>query len=511
MEAEESPLVLRQPGVLVSMLAWAVAGLWVVAVLAGAAALLGLDRVLTLSVAEALALAGAAVLPALMAVFAGMAARDGARIRVEAERLAEAAERLLNPQQSASEAARRVMLNVRGEIAALDSAVEHTLERLREVEGHIARQASAVSGVADQAKAGANQMISGMERERAELLKISQDLNKQAQTIGDSISRHTQAITEAAKRAETEVRAADQALDHRLTSFGAAAALIGDRTQGLSTAAQASADSALRLESALANALEILTKATSLTDAARQSAEAASLAANSTAGVVRESADRAIDDAKQAAEIIRGEAISIEREAALALERLREAAEAAREAAAEARSAAEANPSPRQRAPIEPAPRYDNSWRDEPDPLDQPPPRRASEPPRHEDRSVGGDWTWRDLLSSSADQPAPQRSRPARAPAEPPTRRVAPPEPHLPVADTIERLGVSLDRVFSPSGLERIAQRARSGTQARRRAVQDAAPEAARVLAEQLAGDGEAKQEAMHFLRTEGARAWPIC
>jgi hypothetical protein len=187
---------------------------------------------------------------------------------------------------------------------------------------------------------------------------------------------------------------------------------------------------------------------------------------------------------------------------------LREAAEAAREAAAEARAAAEESPAPRRRAPIEPEERYDNSWRDEPDPLEAPAPRRAGEPPsRHEDRPVGGDWTWRDLLSSSADQPAPQRSRQARAPAELPPRRAAPPpEPRLPVADTIERLGVALDSVFSPSGLERIAQRARSGTQARRRAVQDAAPEAARILSEQLEGDGEAKQEAMHFLRTEGAR-----
>jgi hypothetical protein len=63
-----------------------------------------------------------------------------------------------------------------------------------------------------------------------------------------------------------------------------------------------------------------------------------------------------------------------------------------------------------------------------------------------------------------------------------------------------------LDDVFSPSALERIAQRARSGTQARRRAVRDAAPEAARVMGDFLHRDAHANQEAMLFLRNEGAR-----
>ncbi|MBX9747681.1 MAG: hypothetical protein K2X34_12315, partial [Hyphomonadaceae bacterium] len=66
--------------------------------------------------------------------------------------------------------------------------------------------------------------------------------------------------------------------------------------------------------------------------------------------------------------------------------------------------------------------------------------------------------------------------------------------------------GLQMDEVFSPSGLERIAQRARSGTQARRRAVYDAAPDATRRLADFLARTPTANQEAMQFLRQEGAR-----
>jgi len=518
----------RAPGAMMFALALAVAALWIVGSIAAAVALLGFDKIMHLGAAQMSAVAGAIFLPSLMAIFSGMAVRDGARARYEAQRLADAADRLLNPEQSAEEAGRKLAMTVRGEINQLDRALEATLARLQEVEGQIVRQAQAVDSMGVQAKAGANEMITGMERERAELMKISRDLTSQAQTIGDSISRHTSSISEAARQAEAEVRAADQALDHRLTSFGAAAALINDRTHGLSNAAQASADSALKLETALSSALDILAKATHLTDAARQSADAASVAANSTAGAVRDSTVRAIDDAKRAADIIRSEAASVERDAAIALERLQDAAEAARAAAIGAREAAEANPiaaqipaRPRVRGrDIDPEPQYDRSWRDEQDPLDAAPPSRMRrEVPRDEsmfgerDGEPPEDWTWRDLLSN-VDQGASQqrirrqRTEPMPDPAGHLRRQT--PEPRqaqvLPIVEVIEQSGLVFDEVFSPSSLERIAQRSRSGSQARRRAVRDAAAEAARRLGDYLARDPHANQEAMHFLRSEGAR-----
>jgi hypothetical protein len=526
------------PGALIFTLSLVVGGLWIVGALAAAVVPMGVDRIAASSPVEIAAIAAAALLPASMAWFSGLAARDSARARSEARRLADAADRLLNPERSAEEAARRLAVTVRGEITTLDHALEHTLAKIKDVQGQIARQAETVNHIAEQAKAGANRMITGMEREREELLRISQELNTQAQTIGSSISRHTDQIAEAARIAEAEVRAADQALDHRLTSFGAAAALITDRTQHLTGAAQASADSALRLESALSNALDVLAKATNLTDAARQSAEAATLAANSTAGAVRDTTIRAIDDAKRAADLIRGEAASVEREAAVALERLRDAANAAREAAIGARTAVEEEDErqPRQRVrtrsaqqrdepPAASTPGYDRSWRDEDDPLEAaPPPRqrdyeRAPEPARR-DAPFGerepvpqGNWTWRDLLSNVDGEGAPKRQPSRREPVEDPVahlrRQISEPRQNgasLPIVDVIERSGVRLDEVFSPSALERIAQRSRSGTQARRRAVRDAAPEASRRLGDYLARDSGANQEAMLILRMGGAR-----
>lgn len=505
------------PGVMFGWLALGVGLAWIVGGLAAAVALMGAQRLMAMTPIETSALIAALILPTMMAWFSGLAARDSARARAEARRLADAADRLLNPERSAEAAARQLAMSVRCEISTLDRALETTLARLKEVEGQIARQADAVDNMGDRAKAGANQLITGMERERDELLRISEELTRQAQTIGDSISRHTGAISEAALQAEAEVRAADQALDHRLTSFGAAAALITDRTQHLSGAAQASADSALRLETALSNALDILAKATNLTDAARQSADAATLAANSTAGAVRETTVRAIEDAKRAADLIRNEAAGVEREAALALERLRDAADAARAAAVGARHAIEDETPPPQRTRTRsvqmrdstPTPGYDTSWRDEHDSLETtPPPRLRREAARDSEPPPQNDWTWRELLSNvDHAETAPARREPAQDPVAHLRRHISEPRgPSLPIVSLVEQAGLQLDEVFSPSGLERIAQRARSGTQARRRAVYDAAPEAARRLADFLTRTPAANQEAMQFLRHDGAR-----
>ncbi|KAF0177787.1 MAG: hypothetical protein FD160_2496, partial [Caulobacteraceae bacterium] len=72
--------------------------------------------------------------------------------------------------------------------------------------------------------------------------------------------------------------------------------------------------------------------------------------------------------------------------------------------------------------------------------------------------------------------------------------------------DVIADAGLRLSEVFTLSALDRIGARARNGTQARRRAVRDAAPEAVRRLSELLEADPRARQEAARFLEAEGAR-----
>lgn len=602
--------------------AFVLAAIWVSATFTVAIAVLGPDRISALRGIETAALVFVALLPAALLAFAGAAAREGVRAQAQARRLADAADRMMNPSPVAEAAARRLGISVRGEIAALDRSLGETLAKLEAVETVIARQTQAVDKAALTAQQGAGHLVGGLERERAVLSKIAEDLNAQAARVTEAIGRQTQAITASAREADAQLRAVDQVLEERVQSFGAASAMMGDRTSMLTQAAAQTATSTQRLESALAGALDTLAKATSLTEAAKQSTEAATLAANSTAGAVRETTARAIDDAKRAAELIRAEAQAVEREAAAALERLREVADAARGAAEGARAATGAPP-PRQPAPP-PAPSsrpffFTGNGSRERDPVRREADRRAYErmeserlgqvarAPESEARRGGEDnfgaasarvserpqarlsldetvaaersnrerWTWRDMVGAieAETQPAPNAdvavieppkvepkpTTPARAlihaapnefearpvlavrrtptavaptpilqtgpalsaprPTQHPSSvsmaaafapRPAQPQPASSAptrsTDIFAVAGVRLQEVFSVSALDRIAGRARNGTQARRRAVRDAAPDAVRRLSELLESNPGARQQAARFLEAEGAR-----
>lgn len=633
MHASDSVLARKasRAGLGLQLFAIAIALVWVAAVGVGAFILLGEAGLLALLPAQQAGLAIAAVLPSLLVVFCGMAAREGARARAEARRLADAADRMLNPSPSARTAANRVGLAVREEIDQLDRALEGVVMKLRETESQVARQTAAVTAAADTAKAGALHMITGMERERDTLLQIATDLNAQASLIGDQVSRHARVIADAARLAESDVRTADSLLEQRLSSFTAATSLIGDRTHALHSAAAASSDSALRLETALSNALDVLAKASSLTDAARQNAELAVRAADSTSGAVRDTTARAIDEAKHAADLIRAEALAMEREAARAMERLREAADSARTAGAartveppplsrpaSAPVAAEgpvrartvdAQPSQEWRGPrpanlddggprrsgVAPLEDLDRAWTDlergggaapsggpmalrgDPGRADlrasNAPPTPASRlerkpsfgeqlagtafarpaatpnererardiptfdatPPAPQPKKQGGGWRWRDMLASidREDRRAASKvtvaatpngldpaktSAPAPAPTQPTvgaslsaqgvsqSTLVSFARHPLPIVNVLEGVGLRLSDVFAPTALERIAQRARNGTQARRRAVIEAAPDAVARLEIALRADAGARAESGAFLRSEGAR-----
>lgn len=587
---------------------WLLALAWLGAAGAGLYTAYGLDQLLAAPpVAQATA-AAVIALPAMLVLFCAMALREGARGRMQARVLADAAERMLSPSPTAEAEARRLGVSVRGEIGALDRALEQTLHKVREVEAVIARQTMALDSAANLAQSGARSVVGGLERERQELLQISDELNAQASSIGQAISRHTRLIADAARLAEAEVRAADEALDSRLSSFGAAAALISDRTEALTKAAQTSAESALRLETALSTALDSLAQATALTDAAKKSAESATFAANATAGAVRETTLRAVEDAKRAADIIRQEAASVERAGLDAIQRLRDAASDARHPPAdrsrtEARGAdpsrpesfaqpsfgagrpETARPEPRRPEPTRSEPMRGEPMRGEPprsetprerEPLREPPRAPRGEPSRPEARpeparadappnEPSNRWTWKDVLAAIDDDAAAPQSRSqapeARAPAQrggddmgrsggrqmssfddstPPAdpgpmrgawgfsgrgrqaagldptydrfRAAAPDreEPDYPSQSIegalIADAGVRLQDVFSPQALEKIGARAKNGTQARRRAVREAAPEAVMRLAEHLDDSAEARARAAAFLRAEGAR-----
>lgn len=600
----QSPETVLSAGNWLARGAWTLAAGWVITVAIVATALLGQGSIASLSLLQAGALAMTALMPAGLLLFAGFTAQEGARAQAQARRLADAADRMMNPSPVAEAAARRLGISVRGEIAAFDRSMEEALSKLAAVEAVVQRQTDAVDRAASLAQQNAGHMVSGLERERTVLQSISSDLETGVTRLSESILRQAQTVAGAARDAEGQLKAADAVLADRLQAFGSAAQLIGERTGMLTQAAAATSDSTGRLEGALSGALDMLAKATSLTEAAKQSTEAATLAANTTAGAVRDTTNRAIEDARRAAELIRSEAQNVEREAALALERLREAAEAAKFAAVDAREATGAPPPKRTassgsrvfsfipggkdrdarremerleaqrfaaqvaRAANTPDDPRGRSFGEQFGPRIQA--RGALEEKVAAERSNSDRWNWRELLRAvdpeppmtqirepagrplvsatpnSYEAPAPVRRgaptmpasapppvRPLDAPAMAPVApRTAPAQTFslqasMPItqqrgADTslftkpvvapgrasqmMEAIGIRVGEVFTSSALERIAARARNGTQARRRAVRDAAPEAVLRLTERFETDPRAREEASRFLEAEGPR-----
>lgn len=568
-----------QAGGLIAILSLLAGLAWLVGAGAAGLALLGAERVAVMGPLEWAALAFIVLMPALIIWLAGAAARESARTRAQANRLADAADRMMNPSPVAEMAARKLGVSIRGEISALERALDITLAKLQDVDGVVTRQSDAVDRAARLAQENAGALISGLEKERSTLMAMTADLAQKADAIAAAIARQSEAIAAAASRAGQELHSVDAMLADRLSTFGASSALIGDRTKALTAAANATHQSAHRLEKALADSLDSLAKATDLTDAAKQSAQEATLAASATAGAVRETTQRAVEDARRAADYLRNESAAIERDAAAAIQRLRSAAGTSQAPAPAGAPVSSLVPAPTQQAegksqgasgsrafffsqPAGSRLTQKNVHAEsgapataaaiEAETSGQKAPAQTGFGdqmtgfrPRAKARTEADTWSWRDMLgeanaesetlagelSQRSQAKAPgfvgfppgriqlqlnpfETPRPMLARTNPPKVEsgahapLAPPRSGHPLAvvDMIEQAGVRFDNAFSVASLDRIASRARNGTQARRRAVRDAAPDAVDLIGAHLALVAAARQEAALFQSREGAR-----
>lgn len=398
-----------------------------------------------------------AILPAILLLVSGAAAREGARARADAKRLADAAERMLSPSPVAELAARRLGTSVRGEIAALDRCVEQAIARFHGLDEAVSAQLHTIGLATEAAYDGSGALSQHLEEQQRSLANIGRSLAEQARSIGDAISRHQGAVVAASKAAERDMQQADEALESRLTSFAAAASLIADRTEALESAAKSSAEAALRLESVLSRSLEALTKVTGITDAARHSAEQAVEAAEQTARSLRDATREAIEEARRAGESLSHGTVAT---AGASLGESLSGTAAAR--------------------------------------------RPAEETVRRE--AVGaGRGLWRHMLAAIDEE----RIRARESKDAPVAEITTPPEPQdLGIAGRLllERAGLRVEGLFSVPALERIGQASRRGPSARRRCVRDVAPDAVLHYQQRLGVDVELRRKTEQLLSRNGER-----
>jgi hypothetical protein len=293
------------------------------------ASLVGMDTETFLRMVSGAAMIG---LPSIAMVTAGLVARAGIRAREDAGRLADAANSFLNPSPHAEAEARRLGVAVRGEIAALDRALEVTLSRVGQLENTISGQTHGMDGAVAAAVAAAQDLGERLERERIQLNQLADKIDAQSRDLTEIATHHVRMMSDAARQAEAETRAVADQLDQRLQSFGASAALLGQRAQELEMAARRSAETTLTLDDSIGRALDALANASHLADASRHSAdESAAIAARAADDLRRVTSDSLVE-ARRTAEALRNETSTASRDAHEGIARLEQAAEAARQA-----------------------------------------------------------------------------------------------------------------------------------------------------------------------------------
>lgn len=482
---------------------------WIGAAIGGPISYFGLDAVMAMDPAMQAGLIALACGPALLFWLGAAAAGEAARTRRLTLELTQLTRNARAPIEAGE--AQRLSLNVKTEIQALNGAVVSALGRLSELETAAQRNTALFDGAIAATRENAQFMAGHLEHERGALIALNGELRGQTETMAHSIGRQIRLMREASKLVKTEITAAEDALETHLASFAASASMMAERTASFHLVADGAASATAELNTTMGHMLDGLGEATRLTDAARQSAEQAVLAANETATAVRDTTRHAVFEAKRAAQAIRAETAALQDSAAATLSRLQSAAHAAREASDESQAAADrhalsiekrlsalataagAKPpvNPRKgehaSAPSCPQPTAANDG----SPATRRPHVRAVTPanePRHDGGGgFSGRGGWSNFIPSKPRAETSSSPRAATAPQYDSDRDLVEFAPRKKGVDAVLKAdaidlvlaaGVGLGSALSPSALEVIAQSSRKGAAARRQAVTNAAPAA---------------------------------
>lgn len=235
-DAAESGFADRARGfaILMFMGALFVSAVWPVAIFAFLAALLGFNGILALG-PEWWVMIGAGALfplpPIWIAVITWAKARDLSR---EARRLAQLADRLLQPDQTASHEIATVGMAIRREVEGLSSGVESALNKVRSLEGAVAAQAMAIDKAAADAEARAEQVRGRMELERKALGDITSSLKTQTEAHARELVAQTRKVEDVTGTARGALEETARQLDRQGQIFTQAADAAVSGTQKVS-------------------------------------------------------------------------------------------------------------------------------------------------------------------------------------------------------------------------------------------------------------------------------------
>ncbi len=314
---------------------------WIAGAIGGPLTYFGVERVMAMDPAMQVGILALAFGPALLFWVSASAAGEALKARRLAVELTRFAHEAKAPFVAGQADAKRLSQTVKNEIESLNDAVTAAMNRLAELEQTAQRNATLFGDAVNASRENTAALSEALRTEREALSSLNGDLSNQTDTIANSIGRQIRLMREASKLVKVEITSAEESLENHLASFTATATVMGERTVAFHQAADNASAAAHSLNGSMNKMLDGLSEATRLTETARKSTEQAVLAANETAGAVRETTRNAVFEAKRAAQLIRAETQAMQEAANDTLAKLQDAANAARAASEESQAAAD--------------------------------------------------------------------------------------------------------------------------------------------------------------------------
>ena len=153
-----------------------------------------------------------------------------------AESIASAAGQFIHPDKSAAYNAEAVGIAVRGQMAALNTGVDDSLQRLASVEAMIRNHVEAIESAGDTIEHRAAGAVDRVASERSRLIELTENLNTQADAFANAIAKRAQVSIEAMGSADDLSTKAESLLEERLSRLETAAARALQSFEALSVA-----------------------------------------------------------------------------------------------------------------------------------------------------------------------------------------------------------------------------------------------------------------------------------
>ncbi|MEM6555059.1 MAG: hypothetical protein AAF642_04245 [Pseudomonadota bacterium] len=326
-------------------LAWGALGLaflWWVAAFVGSAAMIGAEALGQMQPALIVAGLIAIILPGLMLVLAGMMAREQARATAANAVVLEAAARLLLPSETMASEARAFADEMSNASAEVDRSMGHALSAMKAMAGEIGDERQRLESVTYASADNARDLATRLGNERSGLEQLAKDLREQTDMLNEAIPEQANLMVESAKVAATEVAAAEDALQARLTTLDQTGRSLAQKISAMDTLAAEAGQRNETLLFAIARMEEKLEQSRKTVETAARAGELAAAAAGTTGDRLMESVKIALDGARDASSQIQNQTFEASESAARSLAELKEAGQQAAAAVRAAGMAARA-------------------------------------------------------------------------------------------------------------------------------------------------------------------------